>query len=60
MIQSNLTQSDHVMKAKLFTLFLAAAAILSLASCVPLAIGAGAGYVAHKEGYRVQTPVTKD
>ena len=48
------------MKAKLFTLFLAAAAILSLASCVPLAIGAGAGYVAHKEGYRVQTPVTKD
>lgn len=47
------------MKTKFFTLFLAAAAILSLASCVPLAVGAGAGYVAHKEGYRVHSPVTK-
>jgi len=33
------------------------AAVLS--SCLPLAAGAAAGYVAHKEGYRVQSPVTK-
>lgn len=27
--------------------------------CVPLAIGAAAGYVAHEEGYRVQAPLKK-
>jgi hypothetical protein len=34
------------------------AAIATLSSCVPLAVGAAAGYVGHKEGYRVQSPVT--
>lgn len=29
-------------------------------SCLPLAAGAAAGYVAHDEGYRVQSPLTKD
>jgi hypothetical protein len=34
-------------------------AILGLSSCLPLAAGAAAGYVAHKEGYRVQSPIKK-
>lgn len=40
------------------SLSLLAAACLS-ASCVPLAVGAAAGYVAHDEGYRVQNPIKK-
>jgi hypothetical protein len=28
-------------------------------SCIPLAVGAAAGYVAHEEGYRVQSPLKK-
>lgn len=28
-------------------------------SCLPLAVGAVAGYVAHDEGYRVQSPLRK-
>jgi len=48
------------MKIKLFTLLLAAAAIATLSSsCVPLAAGAAVGYVAHKEGYRVHSPISK-
>lgn len=46
------------MKAKSTILLLVATATLTLASCVPLAVGAGAGYIGHKEGYRVQSPVT--
>lgn len=41
---------------------LIAVAILTAAlvsSCVPLAVGAAAGYVAHDEGYRVQNPIKK-
>ncbi len=46
------------MKIKLFTLLLAAAAIATFSSsCVPLAAGAAVGYVAHKEGYRVHSPI---
>lgn len=30
-----------------------------VSSCVPLAVGAAAGYVAHDEGYRVQNPIRK-
>jgi hypothetical protein len=30
-----------------------------LSSCVPLAVGAAAGYVAHDQGYRVRNPITK-
>lgn len=41
-------------------LFFTAAIVASLLnSCIPLAAGAAAGYVAHKEGYRVQSPVRK-
>ena len=48
------------MKTKLIALLLVAAGIFSLASCLPLAAGAAAGYVAHEEGYRVQSAQTKD
>ena len=43
------------------SLVLASMCVVSLSSCWPLLVGAGAtgGYVAHKEGYRVQSPVTK-
>lgn len=47
------------MKTKLIALALAVLGVATLASCVPLAVGATAGYVAHKEGYRVRNPVTK-
>ena len=40
----------------------AAACLLSLSGCIAAAVGAGAavGYGAHKEGYRLQSPVKKD
>ena len=44
-------------KFSAFALLLIAASTLS--SCVPLAVGAAAGYVAHEEGYRVRNPITK-
>lgn len=47
------------MKIQLFSLLVLAVGISALSSCLPLAAGAAAGYVAHKEGYRVQNPVTK-
>ena len=37
----------------------AAFAILGMSSCIPLAAGAAAGYVAHDEGYRVTNPIKK-
>ena len=37
----------------------AAIAASTLSSCLPLAAGAAAGYVAHEEGYRVQSPIKK-
>ncbi len=43
-----------------FLLFGVACLCLSgLSSCLPLAAGAAAGYVAHDEGYRVRNPITK-
>jgi hypothetical protein len=33
--------------------------LLGLSSCLPLAAGAAAGYVAHDEGYRVRSPIKK-
>ncbi len=33
--------------------------LLGMSSCLPLAAGAAAGYVAHDEGYRVRNPITK-
>ena len=48
------------MKTKSITLLLfAAATSLLISSCLPLAVGGAAGYVAHKEGYRVNSPVHK-
>jgi hypothetical protein len=47
------------MKTRLITLLLIALGISSVSSCLPLAAGAAAGYVAHKEGYRVQNPIKK-
>lgn len=47
------------MKLKIISFVLIAIGVSSLSSCLPLAAGAAAGYVAHKEGYRVQSPVTK-
>lgn len=48
------------MKRNLIMLLLIAAGVSTISSCVPLVVGAGAGYVAHAEGYRVRNPVTKD
>ena len=31
----------------------------SLSSCIPLAAGAAGGYIMHKKGYRLQSPVKK-
>ena len=47
------------MKYHLFALLLLAVGASTISSCVPLAVGAAAGYVAHNEGYRVQSPVRK-
>jgi hypothetical protein len=47
------------MKLHRITLLLVAVGIASLSSCIPLAVGAAAGYVAHDEGYRVQSPLKK-
>jgi len=46
-------------KTPLFTLLLIAVGVSSLSSCVPLAVGAAAGYVAYDQGYRVQNPIKK-
>ena len=47
------------MKINTLALILVAISLSSISSCVPLAVGAAAGYVAHDEGYRVQSPITK-
>ena len=46
-------------KIPFIALLLMAVGVSSLASCVPLAVGAAAGYVAHDQGYRVQNPIKK-
>jgi hypothetical protein len=38
---------------------LCALTVLGASSCLPLAAGAAAGYIAHDEGYRVSNPVHK-
>ncbi|MEJ6578503.1 MAG: hypothetical protein QNL33_02270 [Akkermansiaceae bacterium] len=35
-------------------------AFSNLTSCVPLAAGAAGGYLLKEEGYKVQSPITKD
>jgi hypothetical protein len=47
------------MKIKFIVSLSLLAAISLSSSCVPLAVGAAAGYVAHDEGYRVQNPIHK-
>ena len=47
------------MKYQLFALLLLAVGASTISSCVPLAVGAAAGYVAHDEGYRVRNPIKK-
>lgn len=47
------------MKTRIITCLALALGVASLASCLPLAAGAAGGYVAHKEGYRVQSPFYK-
>jgi hypothetical protein len=46
-------------KLRLASLVALSAFAFSMTSCVPLAVGAAAGYVAHDNGYRVQSPVKK-
>jgi hypothetical protein len=46
--------------SKNIILWLLAASICTLSSCVPLVAGAAVGYIAHEEGYRVQSPIKKD
>lgn len=48
------------MKKSTIILLILACAMSMLSSCIPLAVGAAAGYVAHDEGYRVRNPVTKE
>lgn len=52
-------QTKYYMKRKLLMLLLIALGISTISSCLPLAVGAAAGYVAHDEGYRVQNPIKK-
>ncbi len=48
------------MKIRVLSLFLVAVGVSSISSCLPLAAGAAAGYVAHDQGYRVQNPITRE
>jgi hypothetical protein len=48
------------MKIRIISLILVAIGVSSFSSCLPLAAGAAAGYVAHDQGYRVQSPITKE
>lgn len=47
------------MKKKLILLLAATAGAAILSSCLPLAAGAAAGYVARDQGYKVQSPIKK-
>jgi hypothetical protein len=51
--------STHTIMKKAIMLLVAAVAVSALSSCLPLAAGAAAGYIAHDEGYRVQSPIKK-
>jgi hypothetical protein len=48
------------MKMKIVSLLLIAAGVSSLSSCLPLAAGAAAGYIARDQGYQVQSPITRE
>lgn len=53
------TPSTQTTMKKAIMLLVAAVAASTLSSCLPLAAGAAAGYIAHDEGYRVQSPIKK-
>ena len=46
------------MKITVLKLIAVVVSIVALSSCVPLAVGAAAGYVARDQGYGVQNPIT--
>ena len=50
---------NYLMFNKALLFGLCAITILGASSCIPLAAGATAGYIAHDEGYRVSNPVHK-
>jgi hypothetical protein len=54
----NTSQPNPYMKNKIILMFVAFG-IYSVTSCLPLAAGAAVGYVAHKDGYRVENPISK-
>lgn len=47
------------MKFSIISLLFIGIGVSALSSCLPLAAGAAAGYVAHEEGYRVRNPITQ-
>lgn len=49
-----------ILSTKRIILFsLSSLCLFGISSCLPLAAGAAAGYVAHDEGYRVDNPIKK-
>jgi hypothetical protein len=51
--------TPNPMKINTLAILALITAAASFTSCVPLAVGAAAGYVAHDEGYRVENPIKK-
>jgi hypothetical protein len=51
--------NKHSVFNKAVLMSLCALTILGASSCLPLAAGAAAGYIAHGEGYRVSNPIKK-
>jgi hypothetical protein len=49
----------QTMTKRIFLYLSAAIVISSTTSCLPLAAGAAAGYIAHDQGLRVQNPITR-
>ena len=47
------------MTKRLLALLAVASIALALNGCLAAAAGAAAGYIGHKEGYRVQSPIKK-
>jgi hypothetical protein len=50
---------NHPILKKTVLFGLCAFVVLGTSSCIPLAAGAAAGYIAHDEGYRVNSPIHK-
>jgi hypothetical protein len=52
------TPMKTILSARILALAATGMLVAGLASCVPVAAGAAAGYIAHEEGVRVQSPIT--